>query len=40
MNGGDNSMENLGTLCDDCHNEKTRYDWSIQKRRKRQAERK
>ena len=40
MNGGDNSMENLGTLCDDCHNEKTRYDWSIQKRRKKQTPRK
>lgn len=35
MNGGDNSMKNLGTLCDECHKEKTRYDWSIQRRRRK-----
>lgn len=35
MNGGDNSFENLGTLCDSCHKEKTRYDWSIQRRRRK-----
>ena len=35
MNNGDNSDENLGTLCDECHKEKTRYDWSIQRRRRK-----
>ena len=39
MNGGDNSVDNLGTLCDDCHNKKTRYDYSIRKRRKKEVSR-
>ena len=37
MNGGDNSIDNLGTLCDECHNEKTRYDYAIRKRRKKEV---
>ena len=37
MNGGDNSVDNLGTLCDSCHNEKTRYDYAIRKRRQKEA---
>ena len=32
-NGGDNSMENLGTLCDDCHTIKSRLDGSIRRQR-------
>jgi hypothetical protein len=32
MNGGDNKDANLGTLCDSCHVEKTRYDWADKKR--------
>ena len=39
MNGGNNSVSNLGTLCDDCHNKKTRYDYSIRKRRQKEASR-
>ena len=40
MNNGDNSPKNLGTLCDSCHTEKTKYDWAVQrKRRKQEAER-
>ena len=35
MNGGDNSNENLGTLCDSCHTKKTRYDYAIRKRRQK-----
>lgn len=38
MNGGDNSDGNLGTLCDECHNEKTRYDWSIKRKRRKMLE--
>lgn len=34
MNGGNNSISNLATLCDDCHKDKTRMDSSL--RRKRQ----
>ena len=37
MNGGDNSIDNLGTLCDSCHNAKTRYDYAIRKRRQKEA---
>jgi len=35
MNGCDNTDENLGTLCDSCHVEKTRYDWAIKRRRRK-----
>ena len=35
MNNGDNSPENLGTLCDDCHNKKTRLDYKIRKQRRK-----
>jgi len=38
MNNGDNSDENLGTLCDSCHVEKTRYDWAIKRKRRKMAE--
>ena len=34
-NGGDNSPENLATLCDSCHIIKTRMDRSLQKKRKK-----
>jgi len=37
MNGGDNSKDNLGTLCDSCHNTKTRLDYKIRKRRQKEA---
>ena len=37
MNGGDNSDANLGTLCDSCHIEKTRYDWAIKRKRRKMA---
>ena len=37
MNGGDNSKDNLSTLCDSCHNKKTRLDYSIRKRRQKEA---
>ena len=37
MNGGDNSKDNLGTLCDSCHNKKTRLDYKIRKRRQQEA---
>ena len=33
MNGGDNSKDNLGTLCDSCHKKKTRLDYRVRKRR-------
>jgi hypothetical protein len=35
MNGGDNSMENLATLCDSCHTKKTRLDNSLRRHRQR-----
>ena len=35
MNGGDNSMENLGTLCEECHDAKTRFDRSVGRQRKK-----
>ena len=35
MNGGDNTLENLHTLCHDCHVAKTRLDFAL--RRHRQA---
>ena len=38
MNGGGNSVDNLGTLCDDCHNKKTRYDYAIRKRRQKESQ--
>lgn len=38
MNGGSNEITNLGTLCDSCHVEKTRYDWSIHRRRRKELE--
>ena len=37
MNGGDNSKDNLGTLCDSCHNTKTRLDYKIRKQRRKEA---
>ena len=37
MNGGDNSKKNLGTLCDSCHNKKTRLDYKIRKQRQKEA---
>ena len=37
MNGGDNSKDNLGTLCDSCHNTKTRLDYKIRSRRQKEA---
>ena len=37
MNGGDNSKDNLGTLCDSCHNAKTRLDYKIRKQRRKVA---
>ena len=39
MNGGDNEIDNLGTLCDDCHNKKTRLDYRIRKQREKVASR-
>lgn len=35
MNGGNNSMSNLATLCDDCHKDKTRMDNSLRRKRKK-----
>ncbi|MCE9614747.1 MAG: HNH endonuclease [Lentisphaerae bacterium] len=32
MNGGDNSLSNLATLCDDCHTIKTRMDSRLNSR--------
>ena len=37
MNGGDNEINNLGTLCDDCHNKKTRLDYRVRKQREKEA---
>ena len=37
MNGGGNSKSNLGTLCDSCHNTKTRLDYKIRKQRRKEA---
>ena len=37
MNGGDNSEAKLGPPCNSCHTAKTRYDWSIKKRRRKTA---
>ena len=34
-NGGDNSMENLGTLCHDCHTIKSKLDGSVRRKRKK-----
>lgn len=33
MNGGDNSLGNLATLCDECHKIKTRMDNSLRRKR-------
>ena len=38
MNNGDNSDENLGTLCDSCHTIKTRLDWKVKKQRRKRGE--
>jgi len=38
MNGGGNGKENLATLCDSCHNKKTRLDYKIRKQRQKEAE--
>jgi len=35
QNGGDNSIANLATLCDDCHTAKTRMDSSLRRKRER-----
>ena len=35
MNGGDNRINNLSTLCDPCHTEKTRMDNSLRRKRKK-----
>ena len=35
MNGGDNRINNLSTLCDPCHTEKTRMDNSLRGKRKK-----
>jgi 5-methylcytosine-specific restriction endonuclease McrA len=32
MNGGDNSLDNLSTMCDACHTVKTRMDRSLNKK--------
>ena len=33
MNGGDNTLENLHTLCHDCHVAKTRLDFALRRHR-------
>lgn len=33
MNGGDNSLDNLATLCRDCHVVKTKMDNSLRRKR-------
>jgi len=35
MNGGGNERENLGSLCDPCHNQKTRMDKSLRRQREK-----
>lgn len=35
QNGGDNSVNNLATLCDDCHTIKTRLDGSLRRKREK-----
>ena len=37
QNGGDNSKDNLGTLCKSCHVKKTRLDNSIRRKRDKEA---
>lgn len=38
-NGGDNSVANLATLCDDCHTSKTRMDNSLRRKREKSCHR-
>ncbi len=38
MNNGDNSESNLSTLCVPCHDKKTRLDWEVKKRRRKNGE--
>ncbi len=40
MNGGANGVNNLATLCDDCHTKKTRMDTSLRKKRERNCKNK
>lgn len=35
MNGGGNERENLGSLCESCHNEKTAMDKSLRRQREK-----
>lgn len=35
MNGGTNDIDNLATLCDDCHKIKTRMDSSLRRKREK-----
>ena len=35
MNGGNNRINNLATLCDPCHTDKTRMDSSLRRKRKK-----
>ena len=39
MNGGSNEDSNLGTLCDECHKQKTKIDYKIRKRRRLELKR-
>ena len=34
MNGGNNELDNLALLCDECHKDKTALDWEVQKKRR------
>ena len=37
MNGGNNTLSNLATLCDKCHTHKTRMDTSLRRQRKKRC---